>query len=52
MIDVVFGKVFFEIFPYITPLVFIVSAFVVSDQLIDLIRNAFNGGGKKSRRTG
>lgn len=52
MIDVVFGKVFSEIFPYIAPLVFIISAFAIADQLTDLIRNAFDGGGKKSRRSG
>lgn len=52
MIEVVFSKVFSEIFPYIAPLVFVISAFAVSDQLIDLIRNAINGGEKKSRRTG
>jgi len=52
MIDVVFGKVFMEVFPYIAPLVFVISAFAVADQFIDLIRNAFNGGGKKTRRSG
>lgn len=52
MVDMVFSKVFTEIFPYIAPLVFIVSAFAVTDQFTDLIRNAFNGGGKKSRRSG
>lgn len=52
MIGVVFGEVFSKVFPYIAPLVFIVSTFAVADQFIDLIRNAINGGGKKSRRTG
>jgi len=52
MIGVVFGEVFSKVFPYIAPLIFIVSAFAVADQFIDLIRNAINGGGKKSRRTG
>lgn len=52
MISVVFGEVFSEVFPYIAPLIFVVSAFAVADQFIDLIRNAFNGGGKKSRRSG
>ena len=52
MIDVVFSKVFTDVMPYLSPLVFIVTAFVVADQLIDLIRNALGAGGKKTRRTG
>lgn len=52
MIDVVFSKVFTEIFPYLAPLVFIVSIFVVADRIVDLIRSSLNGGNKKSRRTG
>jgi len=52
MIDVVFSKVFTEIFPYLAPLVFIVSTFAVADRIIDLVRNSFNGGKPKSRRTG
>lgn len=54
MIDVVFSKVFTEVMPYLSPLVLLVSAFVVADQLIDLIRNALvaGAGGKKTRRTG
>lgn len=51
MISVVFGEVFSEVFPYIAPLIFVVSAFAIADQFIDLIRNAFNGGGK-TRRSG
>lgn len=52
MIDVVFSKVFTEIFPYLVPLVFIVSVFNVADRIVDLIRNSLNGGNKNSRRTG
>jgi len=52
MISVVFGEEFTKVFPYIAPLIFIVSAFAIADQFIDLIRNAFNGGGKQSRRSG
>lgn len=52
MISVVFDEVFTKVFPYIAPLIFIVSAFAIADQLTDLIRNAFDGGGKKSRRSG
>jgi len=51
MIDVVFSEVFTKIFPYLAPLVFIVSAFVFADQIIYLVRNSI-GGNKKSRRTG
>lgn len=50
MIDVVFGKVFTEIMPILTPLVFVVSAFVVADQFTDLIRNAFTSSRSKGRR--
>lgn len=52
MIDVVFSKVFTGIMPNLSPLVFIVTAFVVADRLIDLIRSAIGAGDKKSRRTG
>lgn len=50
MIDIVFNKVFTEVMPSLAPLVFVVSAFVVADQLIDLIRNAFTGEKSKGRR--
>lgn len=52
MIDVVFSDVFTKIIPYLSPLVFMVTVFVVADYLIDLIRNAIGAGGKKTRRTG
>ncbi|MFJ8462242.1 hypothetical protein ACIQ57_24530 [Lysinibacillus xylanilyticus] len=52
MVSVVFGEVFTKVFPYIAPLVFVISAFAVADQFIDLIRKAINGGGKQSRRSG
>lgn len=52
MINVVFGEVFTKIMPHLTPLVFVVSAFVVADQFSDLIRNAIKGSGNKSRRSG
>lgn len=52
MIDVVFSEVFNKVMPYLSPLVFTVTAFVVADRLIDLIRNAIGAGGKKTRRTG
>lgn len=51
MIEVVFSEVFTKIFPYLAPLVFIVSAFVFADRIVDLVRNSL-GGNKKSRRTG
>jgi len=51
MIDVVFSEVFTKIFPYLAPLVFIVSTFVFADRIIDLVRNSISGN-KKSRRTG
>lgn len=50
MIDIVFDKVFTEVMPILAPLVFVVAAFVVADQLIDLIRNAFVGSRSKGRR--
>lgn len=52
MIEVVFSEVFTKIFPYLAPLVFIVSAFVFADRIVDLVRNSLNGGNKKARRTG
>lgn len=52
MIGVVFGEVFNEVMPYLTPLVLVVTAFVVADYFIDLIRNAIGAGGKKTRRSG
>lgn len=52
MISVVFGEVFSKVFPYVAPVVFVISAFSVADRLIDLIRNAFSGGGEKTRRSG
>lgn len=52
MIDVVFSKVFTGVMPYLSPLVFSVTAFVVADRLIDLIRSAIGASDKKTRRTG
>lgn len=52
MIDVVFNKVFTDIFPYLAPLIFIVSIFSVTDRIVDLVRNSLNGGKSKARRTG
>lgn len=50
MIDIVFNKVFTEIMPILAPVVFVVSAFVVADQVIDLMRNAFTGSRGNGRR--
>lgn len=52
MIDVVFGEVFGKVIPYLSPLIFVVTAFVVADRLIELIRSAIGAGDKKTRRTG
>lgn len=51
MIGVVFGEVFTNVFPYIAPLVFMVSAFAVADRFVELIFNAIRSGAK-SRRSG
>ena len=52
MVSMILELAFSDILPYIAPLVFILSSFVVGDHLIVLIRNSFMvSSSGKNRRT-